>query len=499
MDAVELPDDLAHAADLHVVVIGGGMAGLVAALQCAKVGLAVTVVEAADRLGGTVRSAELAGITLDTGAEGFSTRGGHVGALVDDVGLADEVVRPTAGPRWVAGLPGDAAAPLPDGAILGIPPNPFTPDVRAIIGWRGAWRAYADRLRPLLTIGQERSLGRLVRSRLGDRVADRLVAPVTAGVYTADADDIDVDVAAPGMNAALTRTGSLLGAVAVLRADRPDDDPGIAGLRGGMTRLVDALRERLELLGVRFRTGAAVERIAAEGDGWLVEVAATAGEAGADAARGTGGDAGNGGQHDTHLPADAVIVAADELEARRLLAPIVPGLSPASSVPPVEVVTLVLDAPALAATPRRGGVVTVPGSHAAAVVALQSARWEWVAQAAGGRHVVRVSFGAPGQAPATEGLDDGEAIALAVREASILLGASFGTEAVVAARRERFAHALPGSAIGHADATRTTRAAIADVRGLGAVGAWLAGAGLAQVVPDALEEGDRLRRALLWG
>jgi oxygen-dependent protoporphyrinogen oxidase len=36
------------------------------------------------------------------------------------------------------------------------------------------------------------------------------------------------------------------------------------------------------------------------------------------------------------------------------------------------------------------------------------------------------------------------------------------------------------------------------VAGLAAVGAWLAGTGLAQVVPDAQQEADRLRRALLW-
>jgi hypothetical protein len=39
------------------------------------------------------------------------------------------------------------------------------------------WRAYLDRLRPPLTIGRERSLGALVRSRMGARLRDRLVAP----------------------------------------------------------------------------------------------------------------------------------------------------------------------------------------------------------------------------------------------------------------------------------------------------------------------------------
>lgn len=494
MDAVELPDDLTHAADLHVVVIGGGVAGLVAALQCAKVGLPVTIVEASDRLGGTIRAAELDGIVLDVGAEGFSTRGGHVAALIDDLGLGGEVVRPAGGRRWVAGLPGDAAAPLPDGALVGIPPNPFTPDVRAIIGWRGAWRAYADRLRPPLTIGQERSLGRLVRSRLGDLVAERLVAPLTAGVYGADADDIDVDIAAPGLNAALTRTGSLLGAVAVLRADRDDDDPGIAGLRGGMSGLVHALRERLERLGVRVRTGASARSVLARpGGSWSVEISGSPPEHTADAESGDPSS-----DDEPNLVADAVIVATGEAEARGLLAPLVPELArTAAPAPVIEVVTLLLDTPALDGS-SRGGVVTVSGSHAAAAVGRPSAEWEWIAQAARGRHVVRVSFGHAGAAPATEGLGDAEAIALAVREASTLLGAPFGAEALVAGHRERFVQALPGSAIGQAEAARAARAAISGVHGLGAVGAWLAGSGLAQVVPDALEEGGRVRRAVLW-
>jgi oxygen-dependent protoporphyrinogen oxidase len=39
---------------------------------------------------------------------------------------------------------------------------------------------------------------------------------------------------------------------------------------------------------------------------------------------------------------------------------------------------------------------------------------------------------------------------------------------------------------------------VQGVPGLAVVGAWLAGTGLAQVIPDAIDEADRLRRALLW-
>ncbi len=477
-------EDAARARDLHVVVVGGGMSGLVAALQCARVGLRVTVVEASDRLGGVVRSAEVGGLTLDVGAESYATRGGHVRALVDDLGLAGAVVRPAGGRAWVAGLPGGAAAPLPAGGILGIPANPFANDVRAVIGWRGAWRAYGDRLRPLLTIGQEHSLGKLVRTRLGDLVLDRLVAPVTSGVYSAHPDDIDVELAAPGLNAALTRAGSLLGAVAALTAARGQGAaPGSAveGLEGGMSRLVDALRDRLASLGVRFEVGTPVERVVARaGGGWTFELADGAGDGGP-------------------LSADAVVVATPEPEARRLLAAIVPGLEASTtSSPVVEIVTLVLQTPDLDAHPRGSGVLTVPGSHTAKALTHSTAKWEWVARAAGDRHVVRVSFGSQGEAPATEGLADADAIALAVREASALLGVPFGEGALVAGHRERFVQAQPGSAIGQADAAARARAAVTAVPGLGVVGAWLAGTGLAQVVPDALEEGDRVRRTVLW-
>jgi oxygen-dependent protoporphyrinogen oxidase len=148
----EPPALAARAAETRVVVIGGGIGGLIAARECAKLGMRVTVLEAADAVGGAIRRAALGDITVDAGAESFATRGGHVRALVEELGLGDRVVTPAAGGAWLAGIPGIGAAPLPVGGILGIPANPFQDDVRRIIGWSGVWRAYLDRIRPPLTI-----------------------------------------------------------------------------------------------------------------------------------------------------------------------------------------------------------------------------------------------------------------------------------------------------------------------------------------------------------
>lgn len=496
-----------RAAGIRVAVIGAGAAGLVAAREFAGVGFAVDVYEAADTPGGAVRSAEVAGVRLDLGAESFATRGGHVRALIDELGLGGDVVEPGtgAGGAWLAGLPGGRTAPLPKGGLLGIPATPFAADVRRIIGWGGAWRAYlVDTFKPVLTIGHAASLGKLVRSRLGNTIADRLVAPVTSGVYSADPDDIAPDVAAPGLGGAITKTGRLFSAVDQLQRERREvaKAPGSAvqGIAGGMGRLIDALIDDLATHGVTFRTATQVERLEHDG-AWRVVTSADAREH-PDAAESDAAENADDEGDEPDAPAyDAVFVATDEGTARHLLAPHAEGLAPAPSHdgPAVAVATLVLDAPQLDAAPRGTGVLTVPGSFRAKALTHVTAKWAWVGEALGAsRHVVRVSFGAQGEAPATDGLSADEAAQLALEQASAMLGAELAREQLVDIRIERFAQSQPAATIGRRSAVEAARSSVIAVDGLGVAGAWVAGTGLAQVVPDAVAEADRLRHAVLW-
>ena len=489
----ELAARAARAAARHVVIIGGGIGGLISAREFAKVGMQVTLLEASDAVGGAIRRAELDGVVLDAGAESYATRGGRVRALLEELGLTDRIVAPAAGGAWLAGIPGIGAAPLPVGGILGVPGNPFQEDVRRIIGWSGVWRAYLDRVRPPLTIGHAHSLGKLVSSRMGRKVRDRLVAPVTTGVYSASPEDVDVDVAAPGLNAALSSVGSLSGAVQALREESASraaqQAPGAAveGIEGGMTVLVDALVADIEKLGGVVRTGVRVTRIEKRDDAWKVSI-----ERAVDLEEGVE-------EESPDLLVDAVVTATSEDAARRLLSVAVPALerTEAADAPEIEIVTLLLAPTALSGTPRGTGVLTVPGSHTAKALTHSTAKWDWVRAAAGDRHVVRVSFGAQGEPAATAAMDDAAAAALALREASALLGVPLAPEDLIAAHRSRFMQSQPASIIGSGERRSAARAAVQAVPGLAAVGAWLAGTGLAQVVPDARDEADRLRRALL--
>ncbi|WP_314430251.1 FAD-dependent oxidoreductase [Microbacterium lacticum] len=515
-------DALLRARRTRVVVVGGGVAGLVSALEWAKIGAQVTVLDAAGRLGGSLETALLDGIPVDLVADAFPAQAPALAGVIDELRLRADVDEAAPLPVWIAGpaVAGRAsnAAPLPEATVLGIPSNAWADDVRRVIGWRGAWRAYLDRLRPPLTIGHERSLGRLVRQRMGDRVVDRLVAPVTRGLYGLDPDEVDVEAAAPGLSTALTRTGSLAGAVFDLLA--PDGDGSAtapatrATFRGGFGRLATALTERLLDLGADLRVDHRVTSLAAAPDGtWTVR--APAPDQARDQAPDQATDAAAAVPSAASLPgevvveADVVVIATGARVAAALLDGAGIRVGAAAPAAPVrDVVDLVVVTPALDGAPRGRAVypVVAPGraapgaagadttpdvASAALSVTLPSAEWPSLAAAAGpGRHVLRVTL------DADAARSDEATIDLARGGAAALLGVDL--PAPHAAGRRTVVLEPPASRLGHAEHVTAVRGLTSAHPGLAVVGSWVAGSGVAAIVADALAENDRIRSAVLW-
>ncbi|OIJ36415.1 protoporphyrinogen oxidase [Rothia kristinae] len=457
------------------LVIGGGIAGLVAARELSSRGLRTTVLERREHFGGVVAAHELSGMVLDSGAESFATRSDAVPTLLDELGLAERIVRPRAAGSWLH-LPA-GSVPMPASGILGIPGNPLDPALLPALGRSGQYRAGLDRFLPARVGAQERTLGGLVRARMGRAVAENLVAPVTTGIHSTDPDELDADTVAPGLRAGIREHGSLAASAAALRAASPAGSQ-VAGIEGGMNQLSEALVADLTRRGVRLVDACevlALDRDADRGTWMAIRRQRGAGDRSA-------------------LRADVVVVAADAATAARLLGPHLP----ADAVPAVDpgprlaLVTLVLHGPALDGAPRGTGVLVAEAARDVRAKALThaNAKWEWIDERVGPhRHVLRLSYGRgtrSGQSPVDEtDLPDGKLTALALHDAARILGVPLSRKDVVGADVVRWARAMPSVPAGHREQVGRFRQALSELDGAGAVGAWLAGTGLASVVPDA--------------
>lgn len=406
------------------IVVGGGVAGLVTARRLALAGRSVLVLESTDRLGGTVSSHVVGGLTLDAGAESFATRGGTVRALVDELGLGGDVVQPLAEGAWLQPATGSAFR-LPQNSLLGIPGSPSADDVRRAIGAEASATADADRLMPGSFASDAKTLGELVRRRMGADVLDRLVRPIVRNVQGVDPDALPLDAAAPALRAALVRTGSLAAAVTELRASSARAGSAVAGIRGGVFRIADALASELDRLGVEVRRTALA----------------------------------------TDLSATSVIVGGERLSGRVIAA--TPRTPHAAGGHGVVLVTLVIDDSRLDAAPRGTGVLVAEGAAGirANAITHATAKWSWLSESAGaGRHVLRLSYDpdAIGKAEALRGT--------ALADAGALLGLEFDETSVRGVARVAWYRP--------ARETHTPD-------GMSAVGESIAGTGLAAVVAQA--------------
>ena len=348
------------------IVVGGGVAGLVFGRDLLAAGWSVTIIEAGDRLGGKVARHTLADIPLDAGAESFANRRGTVAGLAAELGLT--VVAPRSEGAWLKPAVGNPM-PLPATSFLGIPGTPLASDVIQVVGLTGALRAQMDGLMLGQVASKEKTLGGMVRRRMGNAVLERLVAPIVTGIHSKHPDELEVDVVAPGLRAALLRTGSLAHAVRSLREASPAGS-AVSGIDGGIQRIVERLELDFERRGGKVLFDSRVER--------------------ADAASVTLADG-------TRLTADHVALAT-------------PLDAPAEAT--IALATLVVDAPELDSAPRGTGLLVAAGTPDIGAKALThaTAKWPWLAASVPEhRHVVRLSYSAA-TATREQALTDAQAL-----------------------------------------------------------------------------------------
>lgn len=240
-----------------VVVVGGGITGLTAARDLVLAGASVTLVEP-DHLGGKLRTTPFGGTVLDEAADAFLARVPEGVDLCRELGLEGDLVSPAARRAYVWSR-GELRL-LPQAQVLGVPTDLDELAASGIVTAEGLERARQDLREPLVAPRDDVSIGELMRARLGDEVAERLVDPLVGGINAGDTDQLSLAATVPQLDAA-ARSGamSLIEACRAQRASVADPEaPIFFAPRAGMGALAEAVAADASDRGLTIVPGRAV-------------------------------------------------------------------------------------------------------------------------------------------------------------------------------------------------------------------------------------------------
>ena len=457
-------------ARLRVAVVGGGFAGLAAAHRLRELDptTEVTLFEAGDTLGGVVRTERSDGYLLEHSADSFITNVPWALDLCRRVGLADELLPTNEAHRRALVVRKGKLYPVPEGFTLLAGSRVWPILTTPVLSLKGKLRLLGEWFVPARRYSadesNDESLASFARRRLGREAFERLVQPLVAGIYTADAEKLSIEAALPQFPE-IERTHRSL-----IRGLRRGAAAGQASgaryslfvaPRDGLASLVEAIARRLPAGCVALN--APVERLAARpGGGWMVSLG-----------------------RDELREFDTVIVAVPAPTAARLLEGIAAELA-------AELRQIPYAGSAIALAGYRCEQIThpldgfgfvVPEIEGREILAASFTSVKFAGRAPRGRVLVRVFFGGARRPDQVE-LGDEELRRIAGRELGELLGARGEPELF---RVCRWRASMPQYHIGHLALVERIESRVAQLPGLELAGNAYRGVG----IPHCIQSGEQ--------
>jgi protoporphyrinogen/coproporphyrinogen III oxidase len=477
----------------HVVIIGGGIAGLAAARFLADVPVRVTVLEGAPSIGGKLSASDVAGVSMDSGAEALLARRPEGISLIEATGLAANLV--PAGVTSSAIYTRGAMRSLPRRQFMGVPADIDELAATGVISADGVARARAESARPFEAA--DASVTEYVGTRLGVEVVDRLVDPLLGGVYAGRSEDLSFQATLAPLAAAAPKHATLTEAVTSLLppvsapsaapasvpsavpswVPSPQDNskkpsPIFVTLTTGLGALPEAVAKAS---GADVRVNAMVRELKRTTAGWRLTIGSAA--------------------DPEYLDADAVILAIPAAPAARLLKETASAAAAQLEQIPyasMAIITLAFDAKDFPAQQRSGYLVPAVDGRAVKAATFSTVKWPHLAKAAAESgspvHIVRCSVGRSGDVAVLQH-DDEDLAALAAAELADSIGI---TARPVARRVTRWGGGLPQYNVGHLDRVARIRAAVAAQPGLAVAGAAYDGVGIPACIATARSAADQI-------
>jgi oxygen-dependent protoporphyrinogen oxidase len=433
------------------VVVGGGLAGLLAAYEANQAGKSVAIYEAGEHCGGAIASIKIAGFQVDAGAESFATTRPETLALIEELGLSELVVAPA---RSDARIYTEGQAFVIPHGMMGIPSDLTDAQTIAILGTDAAQLAVTLDSQPW-NITKEQTLGDVVAKRLGAAVVEKIVNPIVSGVHASDSYLLEMESLLPGLLAKAEELGSLHKAVKLMRGSASRPGSAVAGINGGINLITRRLYALLKERGVQIFQQSPVSH-ASFNAVWTIETKTE------------------------NVQADYLVIATNPVIARSILADFPDIASLLSQINPIDValVLVAVKAPELSAQPLGSGVLVADqgGELIAKASTHVSAKWEWVKKLVGDLEIVRLSYGRNGVVDS----NDEHLLEFAQRDLRKLYG--LANPEILDSVVVRWPKSLIQARVGHRDNLKKLDQTLTNHPGLMIVGSAVSGNGIAGVI-----------------
>lgn len=447
---------------MKIAIIGAGLAGLTAAWEIASrnEGHEIDVYEAEGRIGGKLYTVPFNDGPTDMGAEAFLARNAEVVDFFTQLGLADSFVSPSGLSPLV--YVDSKLQSLPSGGMMGIPSSSAT--IAPLVSEDTAKRI--DNEEPF-------------EWEIGDDVVDHVVSALLGGVYSCTADDLGLRATIPALAATLDKLAAegpvtLSAAVKAMEEARPRT-PGKGApfqtFRGGYAEVYEALAEQS---GADIHLDSFISGVTRESEGFRVK----------------------GAPNEAGLY-DRVLFATPAPTTARLL----PALSPAAAAALKKVklagsvvVGFKFDSdtdPEGNRLPDNTGILVGTDQEGvnAKAFTLSSRKWPHLAERGGA--LVRASFGRYGDDALLRAEED-QLVDYALDDLQHITGFDGRAAGVSEIFTQRWFGGIPRYDETHLATVAAAHAALADVPGIEATGAWSGGVGVPAVIADARAAAQRL-------
>jgi oxygen-dependent protoporphyrinogen oxidase len=255
----------------RIAVLGGGISGVTAAWQLARLGAKdVTLYESSERLGGTVETIRSSGFVVEGGPDGWVSEKPWARQLAEELGLGEELVGSLDEQRVTYIVEDGKLVAMPDRMRMMVPTDMealrgsplFSPD--AIAAYE-AEIGRADELQASAPAHDE-SVADFVHRHFGGEVLTKIGGPLLSGVFGGDVSKLSVRAVMPKFVELERQSGSLVAALSGAAAKARGSV--FTSLSGGVGTLIDRMVEDIPAEWVGFST--VVSSIKRDRERWRV-------------------------------------------------------------------------------------------------------------------------------------------------------------------------------------------------------------------------------------